>query len=191
MDNRKRLIRLIHVAKRELAPLGLDDDTYRQMLENLTGKRSAAELTEAQLERVVAALKKRGFIVRPKVGKQVPLADDDMSRMIRGLWLELHELGFVANAAETALLRYCQRQTGVSALQWLNGKQAETMIESLKKWRDREALALARRLGLSSTAQSYQLEQVTKLCWQVAGSGLLSKANLAAVAHWIDERSAK
>lgn len=46
----------------------------------------------------------------------------------------LHELGAVKNPAEEALAAYVKRIAGVDALQWINGEQAERLIETMKKW---------------------------------------------------------
>ncbi|WP_432719888.1 regulatory protein GemA [Jeongeupia wiesaeckerbachi] len=183
-SNRQRLIRLIHVAKRDLS---MDDETYRLMLKNETGLSSTSNLSESQLDRVVGALKKKGFKVKPKKPQSRPLAEDAQSRMMRGLWLELHQLGYVGNPSEAALAAYCKRITRVDALQWLNGEQTLAMIESLKKWRDRDALAIAERCGFGGL-QYEQLEAVSKLCAKVTGLPDRSKANLAAVKQWLDER---
>ncbi|HGC4094660.1 TPA: phage protein GemA/Gp16 family protein, partial [Escherichia coli] len=56
--NRTSLIKLIHVARRELQ---LDDDTYRAFLMQKTGNISCRELTVTQLEQVLDAMKERGF----------------------------------------------------------------------------------------------------------------------------------
>lgn len=57
-DLRKRELAAIHVAKTQL---GLDDDTYRAMLETLTGKRSAADLDWQGRKKVLDHLKSKGF----------------------------------------------------------------------------------------------------------------------------------
>lgn len=57
-DLRKRELAAIHVAKTQL---GLDDDTYRAVLETLTGKRSAADLDWAGRKKVLDHLKSKGF----------------------------------------------------------------------------------------------------------------------------------
>ena len=58
MESRKSLMAKIHIAQKDL---GLDEDTYRAMLFNLTGKISAASCTDRQLVAVIAALRKRGW----------------------------------------------------------------------------------------------------------------------------------
>ena len=63
MNNRKNLIGKIHIGKAELR---LDEDTYRQMLQGVTGKASCSLMNDEELQRVLAALQKRGFKVRSK-----------------------------------------------------------------------------------------------------------------------------
>ena len=140
--DRQGLIRLIHVAKRDLQ---LDDDTYRTILQRVAGKGSSSELTVPELEKVLEHMKRSGFKVRSK-GKAPrsaqpakakpsrPLAQDGESKKVRALWQFLHQLGVVKNPAEEALAAYVKRIAGVDALQWINGEQAERLIETMKKW---------------------------------------------------------
>jgi len=149
-NSRQSLIRLIHVAKRDLA---LDDDTYCAMLIAATGKDSSAGLSVPQLERVLAHMKKSGFTVRHKTPKDRPrdsahppgglsrnIAQDAQSKKIRALWLSLHDMGAVHDCSEAALGAYVKRITRIDALQWLDGDQASHVIETLKKWQERVAL---------------------------------------------------
>ena len=126
-------IKLIHVAKRDL---GLDDETYRAILEDVTGKTSSKDMEPEELDRVVEHLKSCGFVV--KGGRDgAPahkLADDPQSKKIRHLWLYLHELGEVRNPSELALAAFVRRQTGRERLEWLSTNQASNVIESLKQW---------------------------------------------------------
>ncbi|MBH8611917.1 regulatory protein GemA [Pseudomonas mohnii] len=135
--NRLRLIKLIHVARRELR---MDDDTYRLMLAGMTGldgATSTADLSVPNLLRVLERLKQRGFTVRPNKVKKRPLADDVQSKKIRSLWLALHGLGAVRDPSEAALASFVLRMTRVSALQWLSTAQASRVIENLKQWQSR------------------------------------------------------
>jgi phage gp16-like protein len=135
-NNRQRLIRLIHVAKRDLQ---MDDGSYRAVLLRIGKKASSSDLTIPELEKVLEHLKRSGFKVRSK-SKQAqekpsrPLAQDSESKKIRALWLFLHQLGAVKNPSEEALAAYIKRIAGVDALQWISGAQAERLIESMKKW---------------------------------------------------------
>lgn len=135
---RKQLIKLIHVGRREL---GMQDDDYRAMLANipqLEGATSSAKLPIPKLKLVLETLKAKGFKVVPKDKKtQIKMADDPQSKLIRHLWLSLHSVGKVRDSSEKALNSYVARLTKVDQLQWLDRKQAATVIESLKSWLER------------------------------------------------------
>lgn len=140
-DRRLQLIKLIHVARREL---NMEDADYRAMLASmpaLGGKTSSADLGLRGLDLVLDALVSRGFKVRPKAPGSPGnrrLANDPQSRLIRHLWLKLHGLGKVRDPSEEALAHYVERLTKVADLHWLNNKQITTVIESLKSWIERE-----------------------------------------------------
>jgi len=134
MTNRNNQLAMIHIAKKEL---GLDDDTYRDIVRLVSNGResSAGNLDYAERNKLLDHFKARGFKNSPaKNAKTRPLATDDQSKKIRALWLELHSFGAVRNSSEAALATYVKRQTGVNALQWLNTHQASQVIEALKKW---------------------------------------------------------
>ncbi|WP_157975416.1 regulatory protein GemA, partial [Photorhabdus sp. CRCIA-P01] len=84
---KQKLIQLIHIAHSNLK---LDEDTYRQMLLSETGKASTREMDIPQLTRVLDAMKKRGFKIKPskKSKTSCPLDSHPQSRKIRTLWLE-------------------------------------------------------------------------------------------------------
>ncbi|WP_084417728.1 gp16 family protein [Chrysiogenes arsenatis] len=138
---RKKLIRVIHVAKRDM---GLSDDVYRGILLEAGGAESAADLNLFALERVLKHLRAHGFKIRharkadgspvKKQKRSRPLDVRDESRKIRALWLFLHEIGVVKDASEAALAAYVKRICRVDALQWTNGWMRDRLIESLKKW---------------------------------------------------------
>lgn len=135
--DRLRLIKLIHVARREMR---MDDETYRLMLSGMTGldgATSTADLSVPNLQRVLEQLKQRGFKPRPNKAGTRPRANDEQSRKIRSLWLELHHLGEVRDPSEEALANFVKSMTKVSALQWLNVAQASRVIENLKQWQHR------------------------------------------------------
>lgn len=137
VTDRQRLIRLIHVAKREL---GLDDATYRTMLLAHGKNDSTSTMDAAALHRVVEHLKRSGFKVRSKTpagASRRPLADDPQSRKVRALWLFLHQVGEVKNPSETALASYVKRITHADDLKFVSSAQAYRLIETLKKWATR------------------------------------------------------
>ena len=131
---RLRLIKLIHVARREL---GMEDEVFRLMLthmEGLGGATSCAALNVPNLLRVLEQLKQRGFKPRPGAKQSRTLAGDAQSRKIRSLWLTLHGLGVVRDSSEAALGRFVLGVTRVAALQWLSTAEARQVIEQLKQW---------------------------------------------------------
>jgi len=62
---RRALIAKIKIAQKEL---GLDDGTYRAVLERVTGKRSCTECSIPELERVVEDLPQRGVAPKTRGG---------------------------------------------------------------------------------------------------------------------------
>ena len=171
MKTRSQYIQLIHVAKNELR---MEDDVYRAMLAGLELPNSTTKMDVPQLHKVLEHLKRSGFKVRSKA-KSRPQANDDQSKMIRGLWLELHDHGYVSDASEAALAAWIKRETGIEALQWLNVVQAQTTIEKLKQWRRRDekrldsiikALHVEGRLPVNSTTKLalewFSTDKITK-----------------------------
>ncbi|EGL9147947.1 regulatory protein GemA [Salmonella enterica] len=134
--NRVKSIQLIHIAKSQM---GMDTDTYRQMLLSITGKTSTSEMNPGQLNKVLAAMKAKGFVVKPsrKVRTTRQLADSPQVKKLRALWLEMHQQGKVRDSSEVALQAWVKRETGVNSLQWLEPGMASLCIEKLKKWQKR------------------------------------------------------
>ncbi|MCU9924033.1 gp16 family protein [Aeromonas caviae] len=152
-NERTRLIRLVQVGRRSL---GLDDETYRELLAQQSGKRSAAALTIQELDKVLLAMKGAGF--KPTVKRAVnggkpkrlspargaPTRTAEIS-VIRAIWITMHRHGLLRDGSETALNHYVDRQTvrinngvGVAEVSWLDGALAYSVLESLKHWHKRE-----------------------------------------------------
>lgn len=137
-ERRKQLIKLIHVARREL---GMQDEDYRNMLAGmpaLGGRTSSADLSINGLELVLKALQAKGFKIRSKGPTQnAPvrkLADDPKSKLARHLWLRLRDAGVLRDPSEKALNTYVENRTGVADLAWLTNQQVDYIIDSLKAW---------------------------------------------------------
>jgi hypothetical protein len=67
-----------------------------------------------------------------------------MQAKMRALWIALYHLGVVRDPAEQALVNFAKRlsggrERGIAALQWLDGEQANKVIEALKAMAVREA----------------------------------------------------
>lgn len=136
----------IHIAKKEL---GLDDDTYRDMLYGLTGKRSAADLTPAECVRVLKHMNASGakvtpFIGKPparKTGQRRKIADPQL-RKIWAMWLDMHNKGIVRERGEQGLIAWIKQHQGIQcdALAWLNQEQKGAVINCLREWQKRNGI---------------------------------------------------
>ncbi|MDC5753837.1 regulatory protein GemA [Vibrio europaeus] len=148
MNQRNRLIQIIHVAKRELA---LEDDVYRMLLESTTGKTSCSKMNIKELEQVLDALESKGFKrqgntskkpfkkrLSPKSGKSKNAIIDKC----RAVWIQMAVHGFVRDRSENALDSYAQRilkkdPNKVDCIAWCDENQAATVLEALKCWHHR------------------------------------------------------
>ncbi|OFJ46405.1 hypothetical protein BA896_021875 [Janthinobacterium lividum] len=130
---RDRDIKLIHVARREL---GLDEETYRAMLQMVAGVTSSSDLTWQGRRKVLDHFKAKGFTVKSKALAPATgnAAADPQYRKIQALWSELHTSGVVRVNTEAALRVYIKRMTGVADYRFCNNIQVVTVIEGLKKW---------------------------------------------------------
>lgn len=163
MNNRTQLIKLIHVAKRELA---MDDDSYRMMLENTVNKQSCSKMNIKELEAVLNAMKSKGFQHKAKAASKSakkpfkrysPKSNETKSPMItkiRALWITMAKQGFVRDESETALDAYVRRMTlrskneGVDHVGWLPDHQAYQVLESLKNWHRRLMIETLQESGI-------------------------------------------
>ncbi|GKS85573.1 regulatory protein GemA [Acidovorax sp. SUPP1855] len=133
---RARLIKLVHVARRDLERAGtLDEPGYRDILRAASGGRhdSAAAMSYADLKAALERLKRAGFKVRKPAGSRSMTVNPDASK-VRALWLFLHALGAVRDPSEQALAAYVRRTVKVDDLRWARGEDSTLLIETLKKW---------------------------------------------------------
>ena len=157
---RSRLAK-IHLARKRLA---MTEDSYRDMLQRLTRRRSAAELTIPQLDLVLIEFRRLGFTDDrdgrggsaggtgsaggERASKPAParakapggqLAASAWAAKMRALWLSGWHLGVVEDPSEAALVAFARRQTHVDLIQWVGPGQATAVIEAIKGWLTREA----------------------------------------------------
>lgn len=98
--NARSLQRLIHAGAREL---GLDDDTRRDLQLVATGKASMRDMTEADLSKMLAALRERGFHPEaPRPGGRAPAPRGDV-RFCHVMWRLLAEKGAVRQPGPAGL----------------------------------------------------------------------------------------
>lgn len=146
--DRRAMLAKIHLGAKEL---GLREDERRDVLERLTGHRSAGDCTDAQLDQVLAHFRTLGWKAKPAAQpaarsgaapkpRRQP-ATSPVAMKARAMWLSLWNLGVVRQSSEAALEAFAKRQLGVDRLQWADEGQAYRLIEALK--------AMAERAGWS------------------------------------------
>ncbi|RVG94861.1 regulatory protein GemA [Sinorhizobium meliloti] len=124
----------IHVAKKQL---GLDDDTYRAKLNNLTGKTSAKDMTEEERQSVLTVFRNEDS--KPRENNRRP---DGRAKLtgrfaakLQALWIAAHNLGIVQNRDDAALIAFVKRQTGIDHVRFLKfPDDARKAVEALKAW---------------------------------------------------------
>ncbi|RVN34516.1 gp16 family protein [Sinorhizobium meliloti] len=129
-----RSLAAIHVAKKQL---GLDDDTYRSKLTNITGKASAKDMTEDERQKVLTVFRDEGFAVaengRRPDGR--PKLTGRFAAKLQALWIAAHNLGIVENRDDAALIAFVKRQTGIDHVRFLKfPDDARKAVEALKAW---------------------------------------------------------
>ena len=108
-DRRKKLIQIIHIAKKEI---GLVDEDYRAILESVAKKSSCSEMTLFELNGVLVAMQKLGFRVKKLETKKQELGWDTSKKQldyIKGMW----EL-VARDKSERALYHFINRITGAA-----------------------------------------------------------------------------
>jgi phage gp16-like protein len=119
-DQRKRLIVAVRAACRRL---GIGEDDRKAIQDQVTGKASMSDMTIAQLGLLLSHLNKgwdKPEPLNPHIGKA------------RALWWDLYWLGAIDEPGDKALSAFVRRQTGISALRFLDHRQAFSVIEALK-----------------------------------------------------------
>lgn len=136
----------IHIAAEQLGLLRPgDDSTYRDMLWSIGRVRSAKDLDAPGREAVLRHLRHCGFIDRPgKASTGERYQRGTPAALIRWLWTELANAGKVQDRSDRALRRYIGQHAGLEVIaderapQHLDKRDANIVIEQLKRWRDRK-----------------------------------------------------
>lgn len=124
-DGRRRLIVAVRAAcKRQ----GIDDDMRKEVQTSLIGKASMSDMSLADLGRLLDHFNK---------GWKGPMGHRAHIGKIKALWWSLYWLGAIDDPGERAISAFVDRQTGVSALKFLDHRKAASVIEALKSWAER------------------------------------------------------
>jgi len=129
----------IHIAKKDLH---LDDNTYRDVLWRVTGKRSCKDMTIAQLQDVVKDMEKSGFKPKaaPKHGKK-PSVVGKREPLMGKIHAMLTDMGLHWNYAHGM----ADSMFKIKRLQWLNDSQLYKLTQALSVHQQREAKKAAKK----------------------------------------------
>jgi phage gp16-like protein len=127
---RKALIAKVHIAK---AQLGLDDATYRALVERVTGASSTKDAATSQLVDLVNELAAHGFKETSGFRKS---SKPDV-RKIYALWGDAKRRAILDNPSKAGLRAFCARmanlgQDAATDPEFLEPSQCCVVIEALK-----------------------------------------------------------
>ena len=156
-------IKMIHTLK---GRAGLDDDTYRDLLEREGKCRSSTALSSSDAWRVIEHLKVvtgqgNGPAEKPGTAGALRLSGPYVA-VCRALWLAGYNLGVVDDRRDVALVAFVEGQTGLKSLNWMRDhKEAKSVIEALKSW-------IARVAGVAWDADTKSLRErgITLARWR-------------------------
>ena len=147
-----KLIQLIHIAKQKL---GIDEFSYRAMLERLTGKSSTKAMSITELMKVMHELEQKGFKKTTKRGHspstQKSTAKSQIATKIRAIWIDMHKKGIIRDGSEHALTIWMhgivlpmRKRQGSKIIPFsvgaIDNHEATMVLERLKKWQERTLL---------------------------------------------------
>lgn len=158
-SEKSRLIQLVKIGQNQL---GMDDFSYRAMLQRLTNKSSSTKCTVVELHKIIHELQQKGAKIRWYPKKAMKPDDyspetygqsvkSDIAHKIRAIWINMGKDGFVADRSEKGLNKFIQsmlnrgrKKKGKTLLlvyaHTLNQRHAMQVLEALKSWHKREMI---------------------------------------------------
>ena len=129
-DTRRSMLAKVHIA---VKVLGMDDGTYRAMLDNLYGVESSAKLSVKQLDDLLGHLASRGFVATKKGDSKPSKSAQNGKPIIAKIGALLTELG--QREGRHVPWRYAvgilKRQSGVMRLEWATPPQLRAVVAAL------------------------------------------------------------
>jgi len=124
--SRNAMLAQIHIAKKDF---GWDDDTYRAMLEGLTGRRSCGGLSDRQLALVLGRLRRLGWAGEaPRKAEHVrPQAKPGCERFM----LKVEALLADAKRPWSYAVRLAQRMYRRDKLEWCGPEELRGIVAAL------------------------------------------------------------
>ena len=134
-DHRRAELAKIHMAAKAL---GLDRDTYEDVLWTICRVRSAADLdSQGRFQgrfKMLAHFRSLGWNQKPKRKRT---NYDPKDRKIWSLWYQLKDAGLIAEASARGLRSEVKALTDCDDLKFCTAAQKSHIIECLKKWLER------------------------------------------------------
>lgn len=124
-DPRKAAMAQIHIAKKQL---GLDDDTYRQMLIAITSKNSCKSMHYSELKQVISHLKKCGFQNKPHSFGQRPNPGAGRRPLMSKVEALLADNGLHWNYAHSM----AHHMFDIEKVEWLKPEQLRKLVAALE-----------------------------------------------------------
>lgn len=124
----------IHIAKKEL---GLDDDTYRDVLRRVLKVETSKGLSSPQKRQLIDEFKRMGW----SGGSARKRSSKAYVRKIFALWGQLKRDGVWRDSKVGSLRAFVKKQTGCDDPDWLTFDQATVVIEALKDMEERQTCA--------------------------------------------------
>ena len=139
--------------------LGLDDDARRDLQRRAVGKESCADMTAAELRRVLSEMDRAdrpgrrdraaraarsqasgasARRVRESDKRAGDLPDSPLAGKLVALWVSGWHLGVVRDRTDAALAKWVCRQTGLDAAAWARPADLTRAVEALQAWLARE-----------------------------------------------------
>lgn len=138
------LVRKIHVGCKQL---GLDNEARRTLQLVETGKESLKDMTEGDMQKVIARLKRDGFVDAAPKAKRHPKAKRGDLRLVHVLWGKLGAAGVLRDNSRKGLNAFIRTSfekdwqsvpADVDMLE--DATQIDDVVQALKAW--------ARRVGV-------------------------------------------
>ena len=124
MSARRTLLRTLHARARGL---GIDRDLRHSIQLTVTGKESAADMTPAELRRVIDSFGRRGD----------GLPAHPTAKKLRALWISGWHLGVVRDRSDRALSAFVAQALGLDAARWAKDRMPAA-VEEVKRLLARE-----------------------------------------------------
>ena len=130
--DRNRDLKLIHIAKKQLA---MNEDAYRAIVRGISNQRtdSSGALTGSERQQLLNHFKSCGFRASQPIPKNM-FPDEPSWNKLWSNWQKLADQGKVIDRRGGALASFVRSQTKVEAMSWVAPSQLDTLIEQTKQW---------------------------------------------------------